>query len=206
MQDPYARIISYANTGCTLRQEFFEHNKEAIRLSAFNTALAMARGNKLLLCGNGGSAADAQHVAGEFVNRFLMDRPALPAIALTTDTSVITAISNDASYDQVFARQVQALAKEGDVLLAISTSGNSPNVLQAMQAAKGKGVYTIGLTGCGGGKMKDLCDINISSACTDTPLIQELHLACEHLFCALTEYFLFENAGELTPYLSDSRD
>lgn len=203
---PDPRIMEYARDGSQLRLRFFEQNSAAIHESALKTALAMSLGHKLLICGNGGSAADAQHVAGEFVNRFLFDRPALPAIALTTDSSVLTAIANDSSFDQVFARQVAALGQEGDVLLAISTSGNSPNALNAIYAAKDKGLLTIGLTGRNGGKMQDLCSINITTDCARTPLIQELHLAFEHLYCALIENFLFQDPGVLAPYLSPTAE
>ena len=155
------------------------------------TAEAMAKGGKLLVCGNGGSAADAQHLVAEFVVRLTVNRPALRAIALTTDTSVLTAVGNDFGYDQVFSRQVEALALPGDVLLGISTSGNSPNIVRALQQARKIGVHTIGFTGGGGGKMREFCDHNIIIPSSTTMNIQESHLALEHIFCMLVERYTF---------------
>jgi len=150
------------------------------------------RGNKLLLCGNGGSAADAQHVAGEFVNRFRFDRGALPAIALSTDTSVLTCIGNDSSFDFVFSRQVEALATKGDVLVGISTSGRSTNVLKALDVAKSRGVKTIGFTGKGGMQtMKGKCDYCLSVPSSDTARIQEIHEFIWHIICGNVEKMLF---------------
>lgn len=194
-------IEEYSRTGSSLREEFFRLNGEKIRKAAFNTAISLARGGKLLLCGNGGSAADAQHVAGEFVNRFLLDRPALPAIALTTDTSVLSAIANDSAYEDVFSRQVEALGAPGDVLLGISTSGKSHNVIRAFACASEKGLYTIGL--CGNNSSLMHCDIIIDVSSDRTPLIQEMHLAAEHMFCYLCDYYLFENVGEIRPFLAN---
>jgi len=146
---------------------------------------------KVLIVGNGGSAADAQHFAGELVSRFYYDRPALAAIALTTDTSVLTAIGNDYGYEDIFARQVQALGQTGDLLIAISTSGNSPNVLKAISQAKNQGLTIIGLTGRGGGKMRTACDICFRVPSDSTPHIQECHLVIEHALCASIEQSLF---------------
>ena len=202
MREILETIIAYGKEGASLREKFFRQKAEQIRACAFHTALAIARGHKLLLCGNGGSAADCQHVAGEFVNRFLIDRPALPAIALTTDTSNITAIGNDSSFEQIFSRQIEALGNPGDVLMAISTSGNSANVLAAISAARAKEMAVIGLTGARGGKMAPFCDWLIEAPSSRTPLVQELHLAFEHLFCQLTDYFLFENPAPLAAELN----
>lgn len=199
-------IMAHAEAGETLRRVFFCKSAATLNAAAFTVALAIARGNKLLLCGNGGSAADCQHVAGEFVNRFLIDRPALPAIALTTDTSVITAIGNDASFEQIFSRQVEALGRPGDVLLAISTSGNSPDVLAALEAASRQQMSIIGLTGEGGGKMAGRCDWLIAVPDKRTPLIQEIHLACEHLLCQLVDYFLFENPAQISAALDENKE
>jgi D-sedoheptulose 7-phosphate isomerase len=152
---------------------------------------ALRAGRKLLFCGNGGSAADAQHWAGELVSRFHYDRPGLPAIALTTDSSILTAIGNDYGYERVFARQVEALGVAGDVLVAISTSGNSPNVVAAIEAARGQGLATIGFTGQGGGRMAALCDVCIRIPSTSTPRIQEGHEVLGHALCALIEATLF---------------
>ena len=153
---------------------------------------AMKRGNKVLLAGNGGSAADAQHIAGEFVSRFAFDRPGLPAIALTTDTSILTAIGNDYGYDKLFARQVQAHAQKGDIFIAYSTSGKSPNVVAALQEAKSRGVVCIGMTGNRGGPMKELCDHYLEVPSADTPKIQEGHAVLGHILCGLVERALFK--------------
>jgi D-sedoheptulose 7-phosphate isomerase len=155
---------------------------------------ALNGGRKILFAGNGGSAADAQHWAGELVSRFYFDRPGLPAIALTTDSSIITAIGNDYGYDYVFARQVEALGQEGDVLYAISTSGNSKNIIRAIESAREKGVIVVGLTGQGGGKMMDMCDVCFRVPSTETPRIQEGHEALGHLLCALIEQEIFGHA------------
>lgn len=150
-------------------------------------------GNKLLIAGNGGSAADAQHIAAEFVSRFNFDRPGLPALALTTDTSILTAIGNDYGYDQLFRRQLEANGQAGDVFLGISTSGNSPNILMALEAARIKGITTFGLTGQSGGKMRELCDHCLCVPSGDTPRIQEAHIVIGHIFCAMVELALFED-------------
>jgi D-sedoheptulose 7-phosphate isomerase len=153
------------------------------------TADRMSAGGKLLVAGNGGSAADSQHLVAEFVARLTVDRPALRAIALTTDSSILTAIGNDWAYDYVFARQVEALALPGDVFLGISTSGNSKNIIRALHQAKKQGVHTIGFTGNGGGQMRELCDYNIIIPSGVTMNIQESHLALEHIFCMLVERY-----------------
>jgi D-sedoheptulose 7-phosphate isomerase len=153
---------------------------------------AMKDGNKVLLAGNGGSAADAQHIAGEFVSRFAFDRPGLPAIALTTDTSILTAIGNDYGYEKLFTRQVQAHAKKGDVFIAYSTSGTSTNIVAALHEAKSRGVISIGMTGNRGGQMKDLCDYYLDVPSADTPKIQEGHAVLGHILCGLVERALFK--------------
>ncbi len=155
------------------------------------TAEAMRTGRKLLVAGNGGSAADAQHLVAEFVVRLTVNRPALRAIALTTDSSILTAAGNDFGFDQVFARQVEALGQPGDVFLGISTSGNSANVVKALQQARKMKMTTVGLTGNGGGEMRALCDHNIVVPSGVTMNIQESHLALEHIFCMLVERFTF---------------
>lgn len=152
---------------------------------------ALRAGNKLLFAGNGGSAADAQHWAGELVSRFYYDRPGLPAIALTTDTSILTAIGNDYGYDYTFARQVEALGREGDVLVAISTSGRSKNILRALDAAEERGVRVIGFTGAGGGDMAARCAVCFRVPSDETPRIQEGHEFIGHLLCALIESEMF---------------
>jgi D-sedoheptulose 7-phosphate isomerase len=197
-------IQEYAAKGAELRRRFFAAQAERLSLVALRLAHTLARGNKLLLCGNGGSAADAQHLAAEFVNRFLMDRPPLPAMALTTDTSILSAIGNDFGFEQVFSKQVRALGNPGDLLLALSTSGNSGNVLLALEAARERGLASLGLTGNKGGKMAERCDILINVDESGTPLIQEIHIAVGHVLCLLTDYYLFENVAALTPYLNGS--
>lgn len=152
---------------------------------------ALRGGNKLLFAGNGGSAADAQHLAGELVSRFHYDRPGLPAFALTTDTSVLTAIGNDYGYERLFARQIEAVGMPGDVFLGISTSGRSPNILQALRAARAKGMISVGLTGRGGGQMPGLCDHCLHVPSDSTPRIQEGHIALGHTLCCLIEQQMF---------------
>jgi D-sedoheptulose 7-phosphate isomerase len=154
-------------------------------------AEAMKAGRKLMVCGNGGSAADSQHLAAEFVSRLTVDRPALRAIALTTDSSILTAIGNDYSYDNVFERQVEALGLEGDVLLAISTSGNSKNCIKALKLARSMGIHTVSYTGNGGGAMKALSEINVIVPSNVTMNIQESHLALEHILCMIVERYIF---------------
>lgn len=155
----------------------------------------LAAGNKVLLFGNGGSAADAQHIAGEMVSKFRRVRRALPAIALTTDTSIITSIGNDFGYDYVFARQVEALGQPGDVAIGISTSGNSPNVLSAMQTAHDLDLLTVAFTGKSGGKLKDCVDISFNVPSDSTPFIQESHITAAHVICELVE-IAFSDAVE----------
>lgn len=152
---------------------------------------ALKAGRKILFAGNGGSAADAQHWAGELVSRFYYDRPGLPAIALTTDTSILTAIGNDYGYDYTFARQIEALGQQGDVFVAISTSGRSKNIMRALEACEAKGVRVIGFTGEHGGDMKDRCDICFRVPSSETPRIQEGHEFIGHLLCALIESEMF---------------
>lgn len=152
---------------------------------------AFQNGNKLLLFGNGGSAADAQHMAAEFVNRFLIDRRPLAAIALTTDSSILTSIGNDFSFNDIFIKQVQALGQAGDVALGISTSGNSPNVIKAIEQARNMGLTTVALTGGNGGKLLPLADIGLNVPCFFTPHIQEAHLWAEHLICQLVDETMF---------------
>ncbi|MDR2891499.1 MAG: D-sedoheptulose 7-phosphate isomerase, partial [Deltaproteobacteria bacterium] len=192
-----------AREGAKAREEFFRDHAGLVIEAAQMISICLARKGKLLLCGNGGSAADAQHVAAEFVNRFLLERPPLPAIALSTDSSILTSIGNDYSFEQIFSKQVLALGQPGDVLLAISTSGGSPNVLEAIRAARERGLKVIGLTGKDGGKMAGLCDILLNVQHQSTPAIQEVHLAVEHLICRLCDYYLFENVRELMPLLEE---
>ena len=163
------------------------------------TAQAMHDGHKLLVAGNGGSAADAQHLVAEFVVRLTVDRSALRAIALTTDSSILTAAGNDYGFDQLFSRQIEALGQPGDVFLGISTSGNSKNILNALHQAKKIGVTTIGFSGNDGGQMRSLCDHNIIIPSTVTMNIQESHLALEHIFCMLVERCIFGRDFDAKP-------
>ncbi len=150
-------------------------------------------GNKLFFFGNGGSAADAQHLAAEFVNRYLMDRPALPAIALTTDTSILTSISNDLSFHEVFARQIKALGRKGDIAIGITTSGNSPNIIKAFEIAKAMGIKTVALTGRDGGALVKIADLSLMVPSNSTPRIQEAHILIGHILCEMVEHSLFLN-------------
>jgi D-sedoheptulose 7-phosphate isomerase len=175
-----------------VKRAFLGDNIDTL-VSAIDAIIAcFQRGNKLLLFGNGGSAADAQHIAAEFVNRFLVDRPPLPAIALTTDTSALTSIANDDDYKEVFAKQVRALGKEGDVALAISTSGNSANVLAAIDVCKQLKITTIGLTGGSGGAMIGKVDFLLRvSEGRNSPRIQETHILVGHVICDIVDQKLF---------------
>jgi D-sedoheptulose 7-phosphate isomerase len=164
---------------------------EPVVQAAEAMAQAMTSGRKVLAFGNGGSAADAQHFVAELVNRFLMERPPLPAVALTTDTSTLTSIANDYHFDEVFVRQIKALGIEGDVALGISTSGRSPNVLKALAAARTRGMITVGLSGAGGGEMAPQCDILINVPSDETPRIQEAHGLVVHLLCEMIDTKLF---------------
>ena len=157
---------------------------------------AYEQGKKTLLAGNGGSAADAQHIAGEFVSKFYFDRPGIASIALTTDTSIITAIGNDYGYDKLFSRQIQAQGSAGDVFIGISTSGNSANLVEALRMCGQKGIKTIGLTGFTGGEMDSMCDLCIKVPSGETPRIQESHILIGHIICCIVEEKLF---GDFKP-------
>jgi len=174
-----------------VKKKFFEENAQAVVSAARRMAACFASGHKILIFGNGGSAADAQHVAGEFVNRFMVERKPLPAVALTTDTSVLTSIGNDYSFDQIFSKQISALGKKDDIAWGISTSGNSKNVLLAMETARDLGLFTLGLTGCGGGKLKTCCDLALNVASRITPRVQETHITVCHILCDLVDRILF---------------
>ncbi|AEB12389.1 Phosphoheptose isomerase [Marinithermus hydrothermalis DSM 14884] len=160
---------------------------QEVERAAERIARSLEAGGKVLLCGNGGSAADAQHIAAELVGRFLKERRALPALALNTNTSIVSAIGNDYGFAEVFARQVAAMGHAGDVLVAISTSGNSANVLRAAETARAKGLEVIGLTGAGGGRLAELCDLCLRVPSTSTPRIQEVHILIGHIISQLIE-------------------
>ena len=170
-----------------VKHETLKKNLPAIIHAAEIIIQAFKGGHKLFFCGNGGSAADSQHIAAEFVGRFQKERKAWPAIALTTDSSALTALGNDYTFDIVFSRQLQALGQKGDVLIAISTSGNSKNVLKAVEQAKTMGINTIAVTGGSGGQLAPICDIPIIAASSKTARIQESHLVIFHSICELVE-------------------
>jgi D-sedoheptulose 7-phosphate isomerase len=164
---------------------------KSIRRAADLCTTSLKNGNKLILAGNGGSAADAQHLAGELVNRFGFERPGLSAIAITTDTSIITSISNDYGFERLFARQIEAIGKKGDVLISLSTSGSSANIVEGIKEAKKAGITTIGLTGRSGGKMAHLCDLCLMIPSDEAPRIQEAHILIGHIICSLVENSIF---------------
>lgn len=168
---------------------------EALVEAARFCARVLADGGTLFICGNGGSASQAQHFAAEFVGRFLMERPGLPAVALTTDTSILTAVGNDYGFEEVFSRQVRALAKSGDIVWGLSTSGRSPNVLKAFEAAREAGAKTFLM--CGAKAPEIDLDLILTAATPDTPRVQELHLLYGHTICQLVDHFLFDAPGEL---------
>jgi len=176
-----------------VKEEFIKENGRNLILFAEKISQAFTADRKLMICGNGGSAADAQHIAAEFVNRFMLERPPLPAIALTTDSSVITSIGNDYSFDDIFSKQIKAIGMEGDVLLAISTSGNSGNVISAVKAARGLGIYTVALTGGDGGRVRSLADMALMVKSNTTARIQEAHSLAGHVICQLVDYILFQD-------------
>ena len=185
-------VYSILEDSIKIKKDFIKNNIANIIFLAKKIAEAFSSDNKLLLCGNGGSAADAQHIAAEFVNRFKIERVPLPAIALTTDTSIITSIANDYSFEHIFSKQIKAIGKPGDILLAISTSGNSENVIQAVRSAHDMGIYTAALTGRDGGRLARIADIPIIVKSNDTPRIQEIHIMTGHIICHLVDHILFE--------------
>ena len=185
----------------TINARLLEHEKlvhkvmgskrllKAVEEAAGMISLTLASGGKVMFCGNGGSAADAQHWAAEIVGRFQKERPGMAALALTTDSSILTAIGNDYGYDRIFSRQVEGLGREGDVLVGISTSGNSGNVVEAIAKAREKGIRVIGFTAKGGGKMADLCDVLLDVPSTNTARTQEIHEILGHIICELVEHY-----------------
>jgi D-sedoheptulose 7-phosphate isomerase len=168
-----------------------DHFRAALLAIAQSVEKTFRAGGKVMLAGNGGSAADAQHIAGEFLSRLRFDRSSLPALALTTDSSVLTAVGNDYGYEQVFERQLRGLGRAGDMFIAISTSGKSPNVLAALRAAREIGIATVGFTGAAGGTMRPLCDMLLAAPSDDTPLIQQIHITAAHAICEMVERSLF---------------
>lgn len=187
-----AQIAQALQTHIAITRELVSATATALLAQVADMLIeAFANGKKVLLCGNGGSAADAQHIAAEFVGRFYFDRPPLPAMALTANTSSLTAIGNDYAFDRVFARQVEALGVPGDVCVGISTSGNSRNVIEALRVARRKGMATVAMTGVNGGLMKEEADYCICIPSASTPRIQEHHILVGHLLCELVEQALF---------------
>ncbi len=181
------KIRVLAEESIEAKRLFFQESAADVAFAAQMIIEKMRAGGKLLIFGNGGSAADAQHLAAELAFKMGRERAALPALALTTDTSLLTAISNDRSFDFVFARQIQALGREGDIVLAISTSGNSPNVIEAVKEARALDIAVIGLLGAGGGEVAKLVDLALIVPNRDTPRIQEVHIAIGHIICQLIE-------------------
>lgn len=179
-----------------IMKELLSTHVAVVRNVADVIVKAFKRNNYMYLMGNGGSAADAQHIAGEMIGRFKMDRRPLPAVALTTDSSVMTAIANDFGYDQSFSRQVEALVREGDIVMAFTTSGNSKNILNAVKAARDLRAITVGFTGTDGGLLKNEVDFCIKIPTTNTPRIQECHITIGHILCSIIEKELFDSAPE----------
>ncbi len=186
-EDVGEKIREMAEESLIAKRRFFDESTARVALAAQTIIEAIRAGGKLMIFGNGGSAADAQHIAAELAFKMGRERAALPALALTTDTSLITAIGNDRSFDFIFARQIQAVGREGDAALAISTSGNSPNVVEAVKAARALGIRTIGLLGGDGGQVASLVDLPLIVRHSQTPRIQEVHIIISHIICQLIE-------------------
>lgn len=186
-----ARIKDFFAESIRLKTQFIEEQAGAVVDAAYLLAGALREGQKILIFGNGGSAADAQHLAAEFVNRFRIERPPLAALALTTDTSILTSIGNDYDFTEIFAKQIKALGQHGDVAWGISTSGSSPNVVAALELARELGLKTLALTGRDGGPMASLVDVALVVRSADTPRVQEVHITIGHVLCELVDYLLF---------------
>jgi D-sedoheptulose 7-phosphate isomerase len=187
-------IDQFVAESLRVKAQFFEENKERIAKTAEVMAHGLRNGRKMLFFGNGGSAADAQHLAAEMVGRFGPDRSPLAAISLSTDSSILTAVGNDYGFENVFARQIEALGQAGDTAVAISTSGNSPNVLHALDVARSKALFTVGFTGESGGKMLDRAEVLFRVPSRQTPRIQETHILLGHIICELIDRDLFPEA------------
>jgi D-sedoheptulose 7-phosphate isomerase len=189
MEDHIVKIFKESSH---LKEVFVNENLGRIVRVVEAVTGALKAGNKILLFGNGGSAADAQHIAGEFVNRFIIERPPLPAIALSTDTSVITSIGNDYDFSEIFSKQIRAIGQAGDVAWGISTSGTSPNVIKALDVAKKIGMITIGFTGRDGGDIARLVDYSLNVSSNSTPRVQEVHITVAHVICEMVDFKLFQ--------------
>lgn len=185
-------IVRSFKESCQLKDIFVNENLVKIVQVVEAFTAALKRGNKILIFGNGGSAADSQHLAAEFVNRFLIERPPLPAIALSTDSSVLTSIGNDYGFSEIFSKQIRAIGKEGDIAWGISTSGSSPNVVKAFETAKKMGLVTIGLTGKDGGVLAGIADYSLNVSSHSTPRIQEVHITVGHVICEMVDFKLFQ--------------
>ena len=185
-------IVKIFKDSSNLKEAFVGENIDGIVSVVEAITVALKAGNKILLFGNGGSAADAQHLAAEFVNRFIIERPPLPAIALSTDTSVITSIGNDYDFSEIFSKQIRAIGQAGDVAWGISTSGSSPNVIKALEVAKKMGMVTIGVTGKDGGEIAKMVDYSLNVSSHSTPRIQEVHITLGHAICEMVDFKLFQ--------------
>jgi D-sedoheptulose 7-phosphate isomerase len=189
MEDHIVKIFKESSQ---LKEIFVNENLSRIVRVVEAVTGALKAGNKILLFGNGGSAADAQHIAGEFVNRFIIERPPLPAIALSTDTSIITSIGNDYDFSEIFSKQIRAIGQTGDVAWGISTSGKSPNVIKALETAKKMGLVTIGFTGRDGGDIARMVDYSLNVSSNSTPRVQEVHITVAHVICEMVDFKLFQ--------------
>jgi D-sedoheptulose 7-phosphate isomerase len=183
-------ILGTLKESITVKDQFIKSNINLIQKGADRLSICITSGHKILIFGNGGSAADAQHIAAEFVNRFQIERPPLAALALTTDTSIITSIGNDYNFDEIFSKQIKALGKKDDIAIGISTSGNSKNVIKAINAAKNMGIFTIGLTGFGG-ELSQYADLVFAVQSDITARVQEAHITLGHILCDLVDRILF---------------
>jgi D-sedoheptulose 7-phosphate isomerase len=185
-------IVKIFRESAQVKETFVNENLSRIVAVVGAITTALKAGNKILLFGNGGSAADAQHLAAEFVNRFLIERPPLPAIALTTDTSIITSIGNDYDFAEIFSKQIRAIGRQGDIAWGMTTSGTSMNVVKGLEAAKKNGMVTVGLTGRDGGDVSKIADYALNVSSTSTPRIQEVHITVGHVICEMVDFKLFQ--------------
>ena len=189
-------ILQAAQESAQIKEQFFRDNVDAVAEIVRFVTETLRRENKILIFGNGGSAADAQHIAAEFVNRFLFDRAPLPAIALTTDTSILTSIGNDSDFSLIFARQIEALGAKGDIAWGITTSGTSPNIIEGFRTAAERGIKTIAFTGKDGGEVLQMADYALNVHSSSTPRIQEVHITIGHIICELVEGEFFPSGGQ----------
>lgn len=194
-------VLKHSAAGAALREAFFSQEAAAIDKIAIHMAIVLAKGHKILLCGNGASAAIAQLMASQFVNRFQLDRPALPAVALTADSSVITAIAGNHGLDHIFAKQIMAMGAPGDMLVAITSSVSCANIINALDAARSRNLISLCITCRDGAEEAEHSDLSINVPHQNVPIIQELHLAIGNMLCALTDHYLFENVAALKPHL-----